>query len=102
MLKPAAACKVKHSPAAEEVSIKYSPGPFLGSSAGVNTSMNFLEIDIGSAGSALGGAYVSVVDDATACFWNPAGLTGSLRNNMIFIYEPWLLDIEHYFIANSS
>ena len=55
------------------------------------TSMNFLEIDIGSAGSALGGAYVSVVDDATACFWNPAGLTNLLKNNIIFIHEPWLL-----------
>ena len=43
MLNPAAACKVKHSPAAEEVSMKYRPGPFFGSSAGVNTSINFLE-----------------------------------------------------------
>jgi rhodanese-related sulfurtransferase len=41
--KPAAACKVKHSPAADEVSIKYKPGPFLGSSAGVSTSINFLD-----------------------------------------------------------
>lgn len=76
------------------------------SSAPVNrngtTSMNFLEIDIGSEGSSLGGAYVSVVDDATACFWNPAGLTGSQKANMTFVYEPWLLDMEHYFIASSS
>jgi len=76
------------------------------SSAPVNrngtTSMNFLEIDIGSAGSSLGGAYVSVVDDASACFWNPAGLTGSQKSNMTFVYEPWLLDMEHYFIAIAS
>ena len=39
MLKPAAACKVRHSAAAEDVSIKYKPGPFLGSSAGSNTSI---------------------------------------------------------------
>jgi len=66
------------------------------------TALNFLEIDIGSAGSALGGAYVSVVDDATACYWNPAGLTGSQRSNIIFMHQPWLLDIEHYFIATSA
>ncbi len=66
------------------------------------TSMNFLEIDIGGAGSSLGGAYVSVADDATACFWNPAGLTGSQKNNLVFVYEPWLLDMEHYFIATAS
>ena len=64
--------------------------------------MNFLEIDIGGAGSSLGGAYVSVADDATACFWNPAGLTGSQKNNLVFVYEPWLLDMEHYFIATAS
>ena len=40
ILKPAAACKVTHSAAAEEVSIKYKPLPFFGSSAGSNTSTN--------------------------------------------------------------
>ena len=40
MLNPAAACSVTHSAAAEEVSIKYNPLPFLGSSAGSKTSTN--------------------------------------------------------------
>ena len=39
-LNPPAACKVTHSAAADEVSIKYSPGPLVGSSAGSSTSMN--------------------------------------------------------------
>ena len=42
MLNPPAACNVTHSAAADEVSIKNSPGPFSGSSAGVNTSINCL------------------------------------------------------------
>ena len=41
MLNPPAACKVTHSAAADDVSIKYKPLPFLGSSAGSKTSINF-------------------------------------------------------------
>ena len=40
MLKPAAAWRVTHSAAADEVSIKYKPFPFFGSSAGSKTSTN--------------------------------------------------------------
>ena len=43
ILKPPAACNVTHSAAAEDVSIKYKPGPLLGSSAGSRTSINCLE-----------------------------------------------------------
>ena len=43
ILNPPAACSVTHSAAAEEVSIKYKPLPFVGSSAGSNTSINCLE-----------------------------------------------------------
>ena len=39
-LNPPAACKVTHSAAADEVSIKYKPGPLVGSSAGSSTSIN--------------------------------------------------------------
>jgi hypothetical protein len=63
------------------------------------TTANFLEIDIGSPGTAMGGAYVSVVDDVSSVFWNPAGLTGITGNEVMFIYQPWILDISHVFIG---
>ena len=43
MLKPPAAWRVTHSAAADDVSMKYKPFPLVGSSAGSNTSINFLE-----------------------------------------------------------
>lgn len=36
---------------------------------------NFLEIGVGAKGLAMGGAVVAGADDATAVFWNPAGIT---------------------------
>ena len=34
----------------------------------------FLKIEVGARGSAMGGAFVAVADDATALFWNAAGI----------------------------
>jgi len=39
-----------------------------------------LDLQMGSRGFGMGGAFVAISDDATATYWNPAGLTqlGSL------------------------
>ena len=34
------------------------------------TVANFLEIDIGSAATAMGGAYVSIANDVSSAYWN--------------------------------
>ena len=39
------------------------------------SSGSFLRIGIGARPAAMGGAYVAICDDITACAWNPAGLT---------------------------
>ena len=49
-------------------------GTLMGVSRNGTTTLNFLEIDIGSSRAAMGGAGVSYVNDASASFWNPAGL----------------------------
>ncbi len=43
-------------------------------------SNEFLNIGAGARGLAMGGAQVASVNDATAGYWNPAGLTG-VKNN---------------------
>ena len=63
------------------------------------TTANFLEIDISSSATAMGGAYVSIVDDVSATFWNPAGLSDISRNEVMFIYQPWIVGIDHVFVG---
>lgn len=57
------------------------------------TTANFLEIGYGGAGNAMGEAYVSVVRDLSAIYWNPAGLAYMEQNEAQFFYQPWVADI---------
>ncbi|MBN2414561.1 PorV/PorQ family protein [bacterium] len=57
------------------------------------TAANFLEIGYGSAGTAMGDAYVSVASDLSAVYWNPAGLAYMEQREVQFNYQPWILDI---------
>ena len=38
------------------------------------TAAGFLGIDMGARGTAMGSAYVSVANDVSAMYWNPAGI----------------------------
>ena len=61
------------------------------------TAANFLEIDIGSAGSSMGGAYVSLANDMSAVYWNPAGLSAIRNREALFLFQPWLVGIDNVF-----
>ncbi|HUU26390.1 MAG TPA: PorV/PorQ family protein [archaeon] len=57
------------------------------------TSLNFLKVDVGARPVALGGAFSAVSDDASACFWNPAGLTDSRPLELFFMHHRFIADI---------
>lgn len=61
------------------------------------TTASFLEIGYGSAGSAMGDAYVSVAKDLSAQYWNPAGLAFMEQNQAQFLRQPWIADIASTF-----
>jgi hypothetical protein len=61
------------------------------------TAANFLEIGYGAAGAAMGDAYVSTVRDASAMYWNPAGLALMNSSEAIFTAQPWVADISASF-----
>jgi len=63
------------------------------------TAANFLEIGIGAAGSAMGEAYVGVVNDISSIYWNPAGLAFMEKSEAQFSIQPWVLDINTSFAA---
>lgn len=57
------------------------------------TAANFLEIGFGSAGNSMGDAYVSMVDDISSVYWNPAGTAYMETSEALFNIQPWFADI---------
>lgn len=57
------------------------------------TTANFMEIGIGSDGNAMGEAFVSMTGRISSIYWNPAGLAFLDRNEVMFMYQPWVVDI---------
>lgn len=60
------------------------------------TGLQFLKVDVGARAAAMGGSYAMVGDDATAMFYNPAGLA-KIENNIDFFAArtEWLADISY-------
>lgn len=56
------------------------------------TAAPFLEIGVGSRAVGMGGAFVAVANDATAIYWNVAGIAKLLRNEVTLIHTEWLAD----------
>jgi hypothetical protein len=63
------------------------------------TSAEFLTIGYGPAGIALGNSYVSMAHDISSLYWNPGGLSFMENNEVLFNYQPWLVDINTFFTA---
>ena len=62
--------------------------------APVGTSVaQFLEINLGARGTAMGQAFTTLTEDAGAVFWNPAGLTNIQNGSFILDYTKWPADI---------
>ena len=58
-----------------------------------STSLNFLKVGIGARPAAMGSAFSALSDDATACFWNPAGLVDARAGELFFTHHRWIADI---------
>jgi outer membrane protein OmpA-like peptidoglycan-associated protein len=59
-----------------------------------STVLPLLKIGQGSRAAALGEAYVSVADDASAVYWNPAGLGRYPLNRLALSHHNWFLGIK--------
>ena len=57
------------------------------------TSAKFLSIGVGSNAVGMGSAYTAIADDATAMYWNPAGLSFHDTKEIYFNHANWLADI---------
>lgn len=61
------------------------------------TAAPFLEIGVGSRAIGMGGAFVATANDASALYWNPAGIAGMRNGQLLMMHSQWLADINFEF-----
>lgn len=68
--------------------------------SGVGTNAaSFLEIGVGARAMAMGGAYTAIANDATALYWNPAGVAFSSAVEVELMHIRWLAGTDYNFIG---
>ena len=60
------------------------------------TSFQFLKVMTSARGTALGGAFTTLVNNSEAVFWNPAGLTRVSGFDASFSFVDYFMDVVHY------
>ncbi|MBI5474520.1 MAG: PorV/PorQ family protein [Ignavibacteriae bacterium] len=73
--------------------------PNLGGQRAGISAFQFLKIGIGARGIAMGESFVAVANDASALFWNPAGLAQFSENQVIASRTEYVVDIKHDFFG---
>ncbi|MBI3552028.1 MAG: PorV/PorQ family protein [Elusimicrobia bacterium] len=62
---------------------------FSGSAKGT-TAADFLQLGVGGRAMGMGGAFSAIADDASALYWNPAGLTNIEKRSATFMHASYL------------
>lgn len=63
------------------------------------TAAEFLKFGIGTRATGMGGAFVAVSDDASALYWNPAGIAGLEKNEIISSHSRWIGDLDFNYVG---
>lgn len=75
----------------------YAEG-FGSSSIGTNTAQ-FLKIAVGARATAMGEAYAAMADDASAIYWNTAGLIKIKKESIVIMHAPYLAETSYNYLA---
>ena len=73
--------------------------PTLGGQRAGISSLQFLKIGVGGRATAMGDAFIAIADDASALYWNPAGLVFAKQNEIMFSHNAWVVDISQEFVG---
>lgn len=64
-----------------------------------SSTAQFLEIGIGARALSMGSAFTAVADDATALYWNPAGITQIASASVSGTHTEWFADMSLDYVA---
>ncbi len=73
--------------------------PNLGGQRSGTAAVQFLKIGVGARSVGMGESFVAVANDASALFWNPAGIAEFQKNQLLLSHINWLVDIKHDFVG---
>jgi hypothetical protein len=73
--------------------------PNLGGQRAGISAFQFLKIGAGARGVAMGEAFVAVANDASALYWNPAGLSQMSENQALVAHTEYVAEIKHDFVG---
>jgi hypothetical protein len=73
--------------------------PVLGAQRAGTATAQFLKIGVGARAAAMGETFVAVANDASALYWNPAGISQFQSHEIILAHTSWSSDIGHEFIG---
>jgi len=71
--------------------------PILGGQRVGISGLQFLKVGVGARAAAMGGAFAAVADEASALYWNPAGVTQSMGPQVFVSYTDWPVELTHRF-----
>jgi hypothetical protein len=74
------------------------PRYFSGKAAGTTTA-DFLNLQVGARAAAMGGAYSAVSEEASAIYWNPAGLVQIPKLSAVFMRAQYVEEISYQYAA---
>ncbi|MEJ2055034.1 MAG: PorV/PorQ family protein [Calditrichaceae bacterium] len=64
-----------------------------------NNGFALLKLDVDARAAGMGGAYTAIAEDASAVYWNPAGLAGAKSRSFTIMHHAWIKDFSHDFAA---
>jgi hypothetical protein len=73
--------------------------PFLGGQRAGTSAATFLKIEVGAKATSMGGAYVALANDASAMYWNPAGVAQVPQNELMATHIEWPADIQYEYFG---
>ncbi len=88
-------------PAREPGGLPARAGDFARSAVG-STGSEFLLMDTSARGIGMGGAFVAAANDASAIYWNPAGLSQVPRLSATFMHSRYVADISYSAVAAAT